>query len=182
VRCLRDSVVLGLGFALPLFGCKAAPKKFTTTVEVMQVRTFGGGQGQGQAGGRSGGQTGGSAGAPATGQKLTDLDLKFADCPGNARQILRAPRDFSDCGTKLKVGDKLKAEVVLTYNAERGVYRNEITKLGSCALKLDPKDEANYQMVENCSEVKATGVTVGVRCERGRTPALVEKCPWLRRN
>ncbi|HEX6277214.1 MAG TPA: hypothetical protein VFZ53_29435 [Polyangiaceae bacterium] len=169
MRRVRDSAVLVLGLSLPAFGCKPAPQTFTTTVQVMQVRTFGGGQ------------TGGQAGGPA-GQKLTDLDLKFVDCPGNARQILRAPREFSECGTKLKVGDKLKAEVLLTYNAERGVYRNELTKLGSCALKLDPKDEANYQMVENCSEVKATGVTVGVRCERGRTPALVAKCPWLRRN
>jgi hypothetical protein len=172
VKRFRDSVLLSLGLSLPLFGCKEDPKRFTTTVQVMQVRTFGGGQAGAQAG----------AGGQAGGQRLTDLDLKFVECPGDARQILRAPREFSECGTKLKVGDKLKAEVLLTYNAERGVYRNELTKLGACAIKLDPKNEANYQMVENCSEVKATGVTVGVRCERGRTPALVAKCPWMRRN
>ena len=157
----RHAALLALGVALATLACKDAPKQFTTTVQVMQVRTFGG---------------------ATTGQKLTDLDLKFVDCPGDARQILRAPKEFSDCGTKLKTGDKLEAAVVLAYNPERGVYRNTITRLGSCALKLDPKDEANYQMVENCSEVKATGVTVGVRCERGRTPELVAKCPWLRRN
>jgi hypothetical protein len=149
-----------LGLSLTFSACKGAPKHFTTTVEVMQVRTFG----------------------AAAGPKLTDLDLRFVECPGDARQILRAPREFSECGTKLKAGDKLKADIVVSYNSERGMYRDEITKLGDCALKLDPMDEANYQMVENCKELKATGVTVGVRCERGRTPALIAKCPWLRRN
>jgi hypothetical protein len=160
MRRLRDALGLVAALSCALFGCKEEAKHFTTTVEVMQVRTFG----------------------AAAGPKLTDLDLKFIDCPGDARQILRAPKEFSECGTKLKAGDKLKAEVLLAYNAERGIYRNEIQKLGACPLKLDPKDEANYQMVENCSEVKATGVTVGVRCERGRTPALLAKCPWLKRN
>ena len=159
MRRLHDSFALLAALSLVCAACKEAPKQFTTTVEVMQVRTFG----------------------AVAGPKLTDLDLKFVECPGDARQILRAPKEFSECGTKLKTGDKLKADIVVTYSAERGMYRDEITKLGDCKLKLDPKDEANYQMVENCSEVKATGVTVGVRCERGRTPALVAKCPWLRR-
>jgi hypothetical protein len=138
-------------------------------VEVMQVRTFGGGSaGGGGAGGASG--------------KLTDLDLKYVECPGNARQVLRAPREFSECGTKLKVGDKLRANVTLTYNPERGTYRNQITHLGDCGLKMDMKDEANYQTVENCTDVKASGSVVGVRCDRLRTPELLAKCPWLRRN
>ena len=160
VNRFRERIVLAASLSLGVLGCKAEQQKFTTTVQVMQVRTFG----------------------AAAGPKLTDLDLKFVDCPGDARQILRAGKEFSECGTKLKLGDKLAADVVLSYNAERGIYRNEITKLGSCALKLDPKDEANYQMVESCAEVKATGVVVGVHCERGRPPALVAKCPWLRRN
>ena len=164
-------------FLLALVACKEKPKSFQTTVEVMQVRTFGGGG--------SGGGTGSAAGAAGgTGKsgKLTDLDLKFIECPGNARQILRAPREFSECGTKLKVGDKLKADVTLSYNAERGNYRNEITHLGDCDLKMDLKDEANYQTVENCTEVKASGSVVGVRCDRLRSPELVAKCPWLKRN
>jgi hypothetical protein len=167
-----------LGGVLLLLGaCKPKAQQFTTTVEVMQVRTFGGGSaGAGGTGGASG-----AAGA-GSGQKLTDLDLKFVECPGNARQVLRAPREFSECGTKLKVGDKLKADVSLTFNPERGTYRNEITQLGACKLKMDMKDEANYQTVENCTEVKASGSVVGVRCDRLRTPELIAKCPWLRRN
>jgi hypothetical protein len=141
-------------------GCKAKPQHFTTTVEVMQVRTFG----------------------AAAGPKLTDLEVKYTTCPANARQIMRVGKEFSECGTKLKVGDKLKAEVVLSWNADRGFYRNEVVHLGECAVKLDLKDEANYQMVEACTEAKASGVVVGVRCERGRSEALLAACPWLRRN
>jgi hypothetical protein len=143
-----------------LAGCKGKPQHFSTTVEVMQVRTFG----------------------SAAGPKLTDLELKYTTCPANARQVMRVGKEFSECGTKLKVGDKLKAEVVLSWNAERGFYRNEIVHLGECAVKLDSKDEANYQMVEACSDSKASGVVVGVRCERGRSEALLAACPWLRRN
>jgi hypothetical protein len=141
-------------------GCKGKPQHFSTTVEVMQVRTFG----------------------AAAGPKLTDLELKYTTCPADARQVMRVGKDFSACGTKLKVGDKLKAEVVLSWNPERGFYRNELVHLGECAVKLDPKDEANYQMVEACVESKASGVVVGVRCDRGRSPELLAACPWLRRN
>jgi hypothetical protein len=151
------AVVAALGWVA---GCKAKPQHFSTTVEVMQVRTFG----------------------AAAGPKLTDLELKYATCPADARQIMRVGKEFSECGTKLKVGDKLKAEVVLSWNAERGMYRNELVHLGECAVKLDPKDEANYQMVEACSESKASGVVVGVHCDRGRSDALLAACPWLRRN
>jgi hypothetical protein len=168
---------------LPISACKGKPQKFTTTVEVMQVRTFGGGGG-GAAGGVGGAANAGAPGkgSAGAGAKLTDLDLKYVECPGNARQILRAPREFSECGTKLKVGDKVKADVTLTYNPERGTYRSEITHLGACDLKMDMKDEANYQTVENCSDVKASGSVVGVRCDRLRSPELLAKCPWLRRN
>ena len=143
-----------------LVGCKGKPQRFSTTIEIVQVRTFG----------------------AAAGPKMTDLELKYTTCPADARQIMRVGKEFSECGTKLKVGDKLKAEVVLSWNAERGLYRNELVKLGECTVKLDPKDEANYQMVEACAESKASGVVVGVRCDRGRSEALLAACPWLRRN
>jgi hypothetical protein len=144
-----------------LAGCKQKSQTFSTTVEVVQLRQFGGG---------------------GNGPKLTDLEVRFDKCPGDARQVMRLGKELSECGGKLKVGDKPTAEVALSWNSERGVYRNEITRLGDCAVKLDPKDEANYQSFENCSEVKATGMTVGVRCERTRSEAVLAACPWLRRN
>lgn len=144
--------------AVGLIGaCKAKPQTFTTTVEVMQVRAFG------------------------TTTKLMDLEVKFTECPADARHIMRLGKEFTACDQPLKEGDKLQADVTLFYNPERGFYRNEIVKLGKCDVKLDRKDEANYQTVESCSDVKASGVVVGVRCERGRSPELLAKCPWLRR-
>lgn len=140
-----------------LGACKGKPQRFTTTVQVMQVRAFG------------------------TTTKLMDLEVKYADCPADARQTMRLGKDFTSCDQPVKEGDKLKADVVLSWNPERGFYRNEIVKLGKCDVKLDTKDEANYQTVETCSEVKATGAVVGVRCDRKRTPELLAKCPWLRR-
>jgi hypothetical protein len=138
--------------------CKEKPETFTTTVEVMQVRAFG------------------------TTTKLMDLEVKFAECPADARHVMRLGKDFTDCDQPLKAGDKVKADVTLTWNQERGFYRNDIVKLGKCNVKLDRKDEANYQTVEVCSDVKASGIVVGVRCERTRSPELLAKCPWLRRN
>jgi len=85
-------------------------------------------------------------------------------------------------GRDLKAAEKVPAEVKMTFDSERGVYRSEVTKLGACAIKVDSKDEANYEVIENCTEIKATGLTVGIRCSRQRDEALLAKCPWLRRN
>ena len=153
----RCFATLLLGTASLLLGCKGKSQRFITTVEVMQVRTFG-----------------------AT-SKLTDVELKYAECPADARQIMRLGKEFGECGQELKTGEKLTAEVVLSWNAERGFFRNEVVRLGKCDVKLDPKDEANYQSVEACADVKASGVVVGVRCDRGRSEELLAKCPWLRR-
>jgi hypothetical protein len=146
-----------------LLGACNKPKHYTTTVEVLQVRRFG--QVDPKTGG---GQT-------------TDLELRYADCPGDARRIMRGDKAFGACASQLKVGDRLEAEVVLAYSSERGMYRNELVRLGSCAVKLDPKEEANYEMVQECRDVVASGAVVGVHCDRQRSDAMLAKCPFLRR-
>jgi hypothetical protein len=150
-------VSLLVGATVLALGCRGKPQRFTTTVEVVQVRTFG------------------------STNKLTDVEVKYSECPADARQFMRLAKEFTACGQALEAGKKVTADVVLTWNAERGLYRNEIVRLGKCDVKLDSKDEANHQSVEACSEVKASGLVVGVRCERGRSEALLAKCPWLRR-
>lgn len=157
----RVTLVFLVAFVACAFttACKNKPQRFQTNVEVIQVRQYG---------------------QQATG-RTTDLEVKFVECPGNARKVMRIDKSFSACGAKLKVGDKLQAELVMTYNAERGVYRDQIDKLGDCAVKTDQKDEANYNTVENCKDLEFTGSVVGVRCERGRSKELVAKCPWMRR-
>lgn len=141
-------------------GCDK-PVTYSTTVEVMQVQRFGQ--------------------DPRTGAGITDLELKFIDCPGDARDIVRGDKTFGQCGVKFKKGDKIKADVVARYSAERGQYRSQIVRLDDCPVNLDPKEEANYEMVQDCKDLVVSGVTVGVHCDRTRNDELVAKCPWFRR-
>ncbi|MCL2723064.1 MAG: hypothetical protein FWD69_01380 [Polyangiaceae bacterium] len=141
-------------------GCKEKPEHYTTTVEVHQVQRYGN-----IAAGRTG---------------TMDLELNFPDCPGTARKFVRANKAFSECAPNIKAGDRLEAELVASYSAERGGYRNEIVRLGTCAVKTDPKDEANYETVQTCTDLEMTGVVVGVRCDRSRSKELLAKCPWFR--
>jgi hypothetical protein len=94
---------------------------------------------------------------------------------------MRGDKAFAACATKLEKGDKLKAEVTLAYNSERGSYQSDLVKLGDCEVKLDRKDEANYEIFQDCQDLKASGSTVGVHCNRRREGELLQKCPWLRR-
>lgn len=141
-------------------GCKRATRH-QANVEIVQVQRFGRDL--------------------ASGPSLMDVEMRYTDCPGDARTLVRADRGFSTCAKDIKAGDKLKVEVVSEYNDARGQFRAEVKKIGDCAVQVDTKDEANYETVQTCVEKKATGATVGVRCERKRSPALLAKCPWLRR-
>lgn len=153
---LTSTLALGLFIA-----CSSKPTVFDTNVEVIQVQRFGQ-----------------DPKAPG----LLDLELKFADCPGDARRVVRADKGFSQCIGAVKAGDKLPAQVTHAWNADRGSYRSDFVKIGACPIKVDPKEDANYEMVQVCTDLQATGVTVGVHCDRSRPKELTQKCPWLRRN
>jgi hypothetical protein len=156
MRPLTACVLVGILTCLP--GCKK-PQHYQTTVEVVQMRRVG----------RD----------PKAG--MVDLELRYVDCPADARKAIRGDKAFGACATWLKQGDKLPAEVVLSYSSERGTYRNELVRLGNCPVKVDSGDEANYELVQECRDLMASGVAVGVHCERSRSPKLLAKCPWLRR-
>jgi hypothetical protein len=111
-----------------------------------------------------------------------DLELRYAACPGDARRVVRLDKTFTACAGDIQKGDKLETEIVSKWSSDRGAYRSEIVRLGKCPVKLDPKEEANYEMVQVCSDVIATGAVVGVRCDRSRPKDLIAKCPWLRRH
>lgn len=151
-------VAIGVAALVALPACNK-PKQYQTTVEVLKVRRFG----------------------QDPKASVTELELKFAECPGEAHKVLRADKSFAECGARIQRGDKLPVDVVLSYSSERGNYRNEIVKIGDCPLKIDPKDEANYELVQRCTSLVATGVEVGVHCDRTRGPELLARCPWLRR-
>lgn len=142
-----------------LLGCES-PKKFTTTIEIVQIEALRDDKG---------------------GVSKVALEMKYADCPGDNRRVAHVDKAFAACGKDIKVGDKLKVDMTSTWQSERGVYRSEITRVGECSVKQDPKDDSNYEMVQTCTDVVATGAVVGVRCDRTRSKELVAKCPWLKR-
>jgi hypothetical protein len=146
-------------FALGGAGCSRA-ETFTTTVELVDIEHFGE--------------------QPAA-AKQVNFELRYADCPGDNRRILRGDKDLAACTKDLKEGAKVPMEIVSKYQSDKGGYRSEVTKLAGCPVKWDAKEEANYEMTSVCTDVKTTGAIVGVRCDRSRSKALVEKCPFLRR-
>lgn len=146
--------------ALAEVACNKESRSFETTIEVVQVQRFG----------------------QADKASLMDLEFGYADCPGAARRVVRADKAFSQCIGDIKAGDRVSASLRHAWNAERAAYRNEVVKIGNCALEIDPKEEANYETVQSCSDFVATGVAVGVHCDRSRPEKLVAQCPWLRRN
>lgn len=152
-----------LALSLSSAACGEKPQKFTTTVEIVGVQRLGGNQ------------------DPKAPPPLMDLELKYADCPGDARRVMRGDKAFSQCGAKFKKGDKVPAELVLSYSSERSQYRSELVRLADCEVKLDPKEEANYETVQDCKDLMASGAVVGVHCDRTRNKDLVAKCPWLKR-
>ncbi|RYE95129.1 MAG: hypothetical protein EOO75_00105 [Myxococcales bacterium] len=152
--------LLALVVCAPLVGCRRT-QKFTTTVELNRVHAFGRNPKEPSA---------------------MDVELRYVDCPGEARKLVRGDKAFATCALALKAGVRVPVDVTRRYDADRGVFRSEVTRIGTCDITTDPKDEVNYEVVENCTDLKATGMVVGVNCSRRREPALIEKCPWLLRN
>ena len=136
------------------------PQNFTTTVEVAHVQRFG---------------------SDPKAPSLIDLELLFPDCGADVQRLIRLDKKFAECVGPIKAGDKLTAQIALSWNREKGSYRSDFTKIGACEAKADQTDEANYELVQVCKDLVATGATVGTHCDRSRPKALLEKCPFLRR-
>jgi hypothetical protein len=157
-------VLFAAGAVAPAFcslGCEK-PAHYTTKVEIVQVQKLG-------------------SQDPAAGPRMMDLELKFVECPGDARKVVRGDKNFGQCGAKFQKGDQLPVELVVNYSYERGQYRDEVVRIGDCPIKVDPKEDANYEVIQDCKDLLATGAVVGVRCDRTRSKDLLAKCPWFRR-
>lgn len=140
-----------------LSGC-ADVKKYNTTMEITQIEDL----------------------VDEKGVKTWSVEMRYADCPGEARRIIRADKGFAACAAT-KPGTKLKADITATWDNERGSYRTVLTKLGDCTLAADRKEEANFEAVQLCTDIVTTGSIVGVHCDRSRPKEQIDKCPWLRR-
>ena len=159
---LAAGVLLGLLLVPLLSACHAQARRYDTRVEILSARTMGGQHGKA---------------APS----LVEFEMRFVDCPGDVRRVVRGDKVLAACAGGLKVGEKVAAAIDFSYDRERENYRGDLVKLGACDVKLDPKEEANYETVQVCRDLKASGVVVGVHCDKKREGELVEKCPWLRR-
>jgi hypothetical protein len=152
-------LVLAAGL-LALSACRRE-KTYTTTVEVLHVQPV--------------------VLSPSA-SALLDVEVRYADCPGDARRSMRLDPAFAKCGKDVKKGDKLEMEIRHHYVSDRGNYRAEVRRLGNCPVKLDTKEGANFESVQVCSDVTATGAVIGVHCDRrGTSKDLLEKCPFMLR-
>ncbi len=143
-------------------GCHAKAQRYDTKVEILSTRTMNGEPG---------------TAAPSR----IEFEMRFVDCPGEVKRVVRGDQALAACAGVLKVGERVPAAIAFSYDRERENYRGELVKLGPCDVKLDPKEDANYETVQVCRDLKASGAVVGVHCDKKREGELVEKCPWLRR-
>ncbi|HEY0463261.1 MAG TPA: hypothetical protein VGC79_03585 [Polyangiaceae bacterium] len=163
IQKLAMSACALFGLLIPLAsGCHAGAQRYETKVEILSSRIMGGQHGKS---------------APS----LIEFEMRFFDCPGEVRRVVRGDKALAECAGGLKVGEKVPAAIDFSYDRERENYRGDLVKLGPCDVKLDPKEDANYETVQVCRDLKASGVVVGVHCDKKREGELVEKCPWLRR-
>ncbi len=157
---VRVTLLLAIAAMVVSAGC-SGKKTFTTSAELTRVHIFG---------------------KDPKAPSMIDVEMHYTDCPGNVRRLVRGDKNFSACALGFKKGDVVPLKVELRYDFERSQYRSDVLRIGECDIKVDPKDEANYEIVERCDELKATGNAVGVHCSRKRSDEMVAKCPWLRRN
>ncbi len=147
-------------FAVP--ACKPKVERFETKVEILSARPMGTQQGK-------------------VAPTLIEFEMRFVDCPGEVKRVVRGDKALAACSSAIKKGDLVPASIDFAYDRERENYRGDLVKLGPCDVKLDPKEDANYETVQVCRDLKASGVVVGVHCDKKREGELIEKCPWLRR-
>jgi hypothetical protein len=139
--------------------CEGA-KKYTTTMEIVDIERFGD--------------------APDK-AKSVNFEMRYAECPGESRRVLRGDKALAECTKGWNEGDKVKMDISQKWSSDRGLYQTEVLKLGDCPVKEDKKDDSNYEMSSLCTDIKASGAVVGVHCDRSRPKEMTDKCPFLRR-
>lgn len=157
----RNAGLLAALTALAAVSCSAKSSEYQTNVEITRIRPI-------------------RRDDADWNHVLTiDVEVSYAECPGEQRRMIRGDADFAACILKHKVGDKVPAK--LSWGPkDDGTYGHKILQLGDCVKKLDPKDEAAYEIVQDCEPIVVNDVEVGVHCDRKRSPALIDKCPWFR--
>jgi hypothetical protein len=155
-------MAMGLSGALASSGCSQKPRTFDTNVEIVRIRPIN----------RD----------PDTNEVRTvDVEVSFADCPGEQRKMIRGDKAFAACIMKHQSKDKVPAK--LWYGKVDDEHLgNKIVKLADCDRKPDPKDEASFEVIQDCEDILVNGVSVGVHCDRKPSKELLAKCPWFKKH
>ena len=156
------ALVLFLASSPLLVGCMSSPKSHKTNVEILRIRPI-------------------AVDEHHAETVLTvDVEVSYHECPGEQRSFVRGDKEFASCIMKHSVGEKVPAKIWWGPNTERTQYVSKIMGLADCDRTPDPKDEASYEIVQDCEDMVVNGVVVGVHCDRRRNKELLATCPWFR--
>jgi hypothetical protein len=109
-----------------------------------------------------------------------DIEVEWDPCPGEQFQMIRGGPEFAACTEKMKVQDYVPVVVLHWWDA-RGYYRWDIEKLGDCAHRIEDRTPGSYERGQECRDVTHYTRKAGFICSRKPKAALVEKCPWMKR-
>ena len=138
-------------------GCSHKAQQYETTVQIVRTETV-------------------------TDQRgtIVDVDLEYADCPGDQREIFQGDAAFGKCLSRYKVGEKVSATVAFLQMPD-GHWDSEVDRIGECKRTRDTLDEHSYEVVHECHDLKINGVVAGFHCDRRPSKELLAKCPWFKR-
>lgn len=117
-----------------------------------------------------------AAGTP----QVLEVNVEYPDCAGEQLETLQGNAEFTKCALKFKVGDVLPASLEWG-PTDFGHYDSEITRIGDCPRKRDPRDARSYEVVQVCNDVNVNGVKAGFHCDRKPSKELLTQCPWFTR-
>jgi hypothetical protein len=146
--------------ALFLAACQPGPKEYTSNVKITRLDVV----------------RRDATGAPVT----TDVEVSYEECPGFQHEVIRGGREFSACMAKHKIDAMVPVKIVHAPGAG-GYLESKIHEVGGCSRPPDPRDEASFQTVRDCSPMLVNGVEVGFECRYLGKKELVKKCPWFKR-
>jgi hypothetical protein len=144
---------------LVLSGCARSGKTYDTEVEILRLEVIR---------------------ADEQGNPLTvDVEMQFEKCPGDQRKTIRGDKTFAACILKHKAGEIVPAKLSHDMD-DHGELRPHILGLAGCEHRIDPNDEAAFEVVQVCTDLVVNSVKVGFHCDRRPSPQLLAACPWFR--
>ncbi len=119
--------------------------------------------------------------APDGSTLLVDFEVEWDACPGDQFQVIRGSKAFAECTASYNVGDTVPVYVRHWWD-DRGFYRWDIERMGSCWRTIEPGSAGSYEKGQECKEVENHDFKTGFTCSRKPFRQLVKRCPWMARD